>query len=211
MPADCLWDPKAMADQFAVSIPQGKILFLLNLSQTVVRFSDSLDPDTTFPFGDRSSKYIFSHNIIEEKKFWMTALPAEISHRLVEMCRLKRIHPNRIQAIDTLEYRMAHYFGKQYKAPLWLLLPQVPGIRLITMEGGLPCSCYFFSNDFRFQELARLWMCQSIPPQYAIVLAEDEDMRYQWLREFLEEKSVELLRHDQGQDFKQAMIEEFVT
>jgi len=217
MPPECLWNPQAMAERLTVPVPKGKVLFLLSTAQTVVRLTGRADAETdasaAFPFGDQSDKYVFGCNTLGDTK-WLTAVPANISDSLVEMCRIKGIRPGRIAVIDTLEYRMAEYFGKLYgssHSPLWLLIPQEPGIRLVVLEKGVPQSSYFFSNapDFRYNELLRIWLCQSNLPMHVIVLAEDE--KYRWLREFFEEKSVELLKCETTQNFKKNMMEEWAN
>jgi hypothetical protein len=200
-PQDLWKNPEAIAQR----LPKisGKLLFLLNLSQTSVRLSDA-----SFPF-DGEANYNFSRKVIAEE-IWTTAAPAHISDSLVEMCRIKKIRPGRIHSIDTLEYRMSQYFGRLFKdsgsgqCPFWLLLPQEPGVRLIALQGGVPCGSYFFSNDpdFRLKELTRLWMHK--PAGSAFVMSDDPV--YLWLRKFLQEKSVNLLE----QDFRQAMISEWI-
>ena len=218
MPTGKLWKLQSMANLLASSLSGRKILFLLNISSTIVKLSVNASDDfakeetlipLTLPFGKQSTDYVIS-NSIEGERMWTTAVPAEISNSLIKMCRLKGIRPGRIQVIDTIEHRMAYYLGGLYLSPLWILLPQEPGIRLVTLQEGVPGGCYFFSNDpdFRIRELARLWMCQSDPPQYAVILDESSD--YLWLEDFLKDKSVELLDPDHGLDFKQAMIGEWV-
>ena len=195
MPEDALWVPAAMARRLGEI--QGKLLFLLNIAQTSIRLADS-----PFPFEEN---YIFSRNTIGGHP-WTTALPAEISESLVEMCRLMNLRPGRIKAIDTLEYRMACYFASLYKSPCWLIIPQEPGIRLIALDNGLPLACCFFSNDpdYRLKELTRIWLCQASPPQHAILLGGPEHF---WIRDFLQEKSVQILEPDNEQSFVQAMLE----
>ena len=142
------------------------------------------------------------------EKLWSTALPKYVSDSLVEMCSIKGVRPSRVQAIDTLEYRMACYFGRLIGSSFWLLIPQKPGIRFVDFDGGIPRGCYFFSNDvdFRVKELTRLWRFK--PPQSAVILSEDLD--YLWIRDFLEEKSIKLIHPQEGQDFKCNMIEEWI-
>jgi len=209
VPKNTLWNPQSLTQLIKGQIFGRKLLFLLNTSQTIVRLSDETvtasDIEKTFPFVKQPEEYVFSYDIIGEKT-WITAVPSETPISLVEMCRLKGVRSGRIQAIDTLEYRMSRYLGNLHKSPFWLLLPQEPGIRLITLQNGMPILCYFFSNDsnFRLQEITRIWLCQPTPPQSAYILSDNP--AYLWLHEFLKEKSVGVLE----QDFKQSMIAEWV-
>lgn len=222
MPADNLWNPQTMAKLLASPLSGRKILFLLNISSTIIKLSDNTDSTAsgevlteeiltlfTLPPGKQSADYVFSHNI-EGERIWMTAVPAEISNSLIKMCRLKGIRPGRVKIIDTMEHRMACYLGGLYQSSLWILLPQEPGIRLIILQEGIPWGCYFFSNDpdFRIWELTRLWLCQLNPPQYAVILGRNSN--YAWLKDFLENKSVELLKPDHKMSLKQTWLEDFL-
>ena len=203
-PADNMHDPKTLAQGLG-DVFGKKVLFLLNTSLARVRLSNEQDDgsDIQFPFEEG---YIFSRTVMKDC-MWVTALPEYISVSLVEMCRIKGIQSNRILAIDTLEYRMACYFGGIIKSQFWLLIPQEPGIRLIVLDEGVPCGCYFFSNDpnFRVKELTRIWHVQT--PESAVILSDEID--YLWIREFLEEKSV-MVMHRDDQDFKDDMIQGWV-
>ena len=205
VPSEDLWNPLSMSRGIKTINLDKKIIMLLNTPQTSVRISS--DPDTNFTFWRETGEYIFSRNTIG-KKTWVTAVPSKISNSLLEMFRLINVRPGRIHAIDTLEYRMACYFGKLHKSNFWLLIPQKPGIRLIILEEGLPCSCHFFSNDpvFRLKELTRILLSRTLP-KLAFVLSCDQD--YIWIEDFLQENSIELINSSEGLEYKRIMIEEW--
>lgn len=199
VPHGTLWDPQAMANMIKGQFSARKLLFLLNIGQVVVRLTDS-ESDLNL----KGLDYVFSGNTVGGKP-WMSAVQSSIPQNLFEMCKLINIRPSAVHAVDTMEYRMACYFGGMYYMPFWLLIPQKPGIRLVSMVNGAPCGCYYFSNDpsYRENEITRLYL--SDPPELAVVLS-DGDM---WLREFLESKSVETLDLGSGLA-KQAMIEGWI-
>ena len=141
---------------------------MLSISQAVVRISDG---EYHLPQIEKlTGDYVISHNNIGDV-IWTCAVPSEISDSLVEMCRINGIRAGRIHAIDTLEYRMACYLSKKYLEPCCLIIPQEPGIRLVTLQNGVVLGCYFFSNDvnFRERELKRIWLSQRAAPRIAVV------------------------------------------
>ena len=195
VPPKALWNPQEMAKMIEERFPPGKLLFLLSTGASIVRVGE-VDLEKTF-----GAEYVFSEGKLGGIS-WITALPLEISEALVELCRLKGLRFGRIKTIDTLEYRLANYFKNENS--FWLFVPQELGIRLVTMEKGIPLGCYFFSNapDFRVKELTRLWHHQNTPPKSAYVASDT----LTWLREFLEEKSVKVIEGDVMQD----MIEDWI-
>ena len=197
VPPEDLWNPQAMAQH--INNIGGRLLFLLNIAETCVRLAGA-----SFPF-DEKDGYNFNCGAIKDE-IWTTAVPGHISDSLVEMCRLKGIRPGRINAIDTLEYRMSLYLSNLFDGTHWLLLPQEPGIRLIVLKNGIPCGSYFFSKDpiFRLKELNRLWACH--PAESAVKILDDPT--YLWLWKFLQEKGVEVYEQDLRKDMIGAWIKE---
>lgn len=171
-----------------------KILLLLNIAQTKIKIGEEFSHKNL-------EDYIFDSNKIGETLF-VSALAKDSVNDLLNTCREKGIY--QIHAIDTLEYRMTCYFGGLYQEPLWLIIPQKPGIRLIALKDGVPWGCYFFSNDpdFREHELIRIWLDQQDAPQMAVILSDDD--AYLWMRGFLDERQVSLADEP---DSKQMMIE----
>ena len=207
VPEDTLWNPEAMSHLIKKHIPKGKVFFLLNSAQTIVRLGEKRRKEIAkqFPFGEDSDKYIFDQNKIGNK-WWYTAVPAEIPRSLVEMCQINGISVSRLQLIETLEYRITNYLSDMPNSPFWLLLPQKPGIRLIIVENGTPKNCYFFSDNpkFRIKELTRLW--KHTPAKAALVLSDDPG--YEWLGEFLKEKDIDI-QHRGFEDLKWTMMQRF--
>jgi len=179
LPNNALLNPQLLADSIT-DIPKGKITFLLNIAQTNV----SLMPSVTIPRHLDSDKYINSHALLPDGRFWLSTIPSHISNVLLEMCRIKKIRLKRIQAIDTLEYRLANYCYQQSMANIYIFLPLKSGIHLITFDSNGVCSYYFFSNNpaFRENELSRIHQNHNTPPQNAIILSNDSS--YDWLYDF---------------------------
>ena len=202
VPEDLLWNAQSLAQHIKDNKGQitGRLLFLLDISQTFVRI------DADFPFDEKSGKYVFSQEAIGDV-VWKTALPSEVSGALVEMVALLGVKPSRIHTIDTLEYRMARYLSGIHSVSFWLLLPQGAKIRLVIMQEGLFVGCYFFSNapDFRVKEVSRFLL--SYPPKLAILMSDDPD--HLWLHEFLARNSVEVVA--ECEDFKENMIADWIS
>lgn len=180
LPEGFLTSPKLLADLLN-DIPKGKIFFLLNIAGTNV----SLLSDINIPKHFNFNKYINSQASLPDGRFWLTTIPAQISDTLLEVCRIKKIRLERIQAIDTLEYRLANYGYHQAMADTHLFLPFKTGIRLIIFDNNGICHHYFFSNNpkFREEELKRIYMSQNNAlPQNAVVLSDNCDCN--WLRNF---------------------------
>jgi len=172
----CLTNPQLLANSLE-DIPKGKIIFLLNIAQANV----SLLSDANIPPHFNSDKYINSQALLPDGRFWLTTIPAQISDTLLEMCRIKKIRLKRIQAIDTLEYRLANYCYQQSMVSTHLFLPLKSGIRLIAFDDKGVCFHYFFSNnpEFREKELSRIYAHHNAPPQNAVILSDDS--AYDWL------------------------------
>jgi len=194
----CLWrfEPKiGVCEAECINAP---VYVILNTAATSVR----LDCADFYS----SQAHVSSSNSIGKSK-WTSYLPEEDSRALVEKLRLLGVKPNKIQAIDTLEYRMSYYLlnNNSDKKSLLLFLPQKPGIRLVAMHDGAVWGCYFFSNDpeFRLNELERIWLHQPQAIECAVVLS--ENLQYAWLHEFLEKKHVKLL----SGDFRRAMLDDY--
>jgi len=239
MPAGKLWKLQTMANLLGNLLSGRKILFLLNISSTILRLSGSttseegflteIAPTSPIPPVGAFPEEAFPEEMlaaaayplgkhpsdyvfshnIEGDGIWMTAVPVEVSNSLIKICRLKGIRQGRVQVIDTIEYRMACYLGRLYPS-LWILLPQEPGIRLIILREGIPCGCYFFSNHPDF----RVWELSRLwmcqPNPPQHAVILDEDSSYAWLSDFLAGKSVELLKPEHKLDFKRAMIGEWI-
>jgi hypothetical protein len=173
---------------------KAKLYFLVNSHKTIIRFSENIDTA------------ILDKHILDavSDSGWKSALPAAISERLVEFCKLSNISEKWIQQIDSLEYRLCRYLADIHKDLIWVLMPQEPGIRLIVMKGKKYVQNYFFSNNpaFRQDEINRIFLCQEKPPKKAVLVSDNTE--YTWLEKFLEDKSITVYKD--GQDIKKEMI-----
>lgn len=152
-----------------------KTLLVLNTSKTSVRLDNK-----PFPFQNKD-EYIFDKNEIGGTA-WETAVPKQAIDEVLEICLEKGIKPNKIIAIDTLEYRLSQHFAAR---DAWLFIPQEPGLRLTTLHEGAPRGCHFISNDpnFREKELERIGKFEAAVPKQAILYKCGAD--YDWLRSFM--------------------------
>jgi len=201
-----LWDAQALANMIHKPISSGRVLILLNSAQTVLRLTDYDDIHYAFPIGEGfyEKDYDFSHSLIGDIYF-MAAIPNSISKCLVEFCRI--INLRNIHILDTVEYRMAYYFGKIQKEPTWLFINQGAGVRLIALNNGIPHAIYFLSKDpeFRILELERIWACQLSEniPQHAVIFPNNLD----WLCNFITQKAVSQIEFP---DFRKTLLQNWV-
>jgi len=195
LPKLALKNPQHLADSIK-DIPKGKVIFLLNISQTNV----SLLSDANIPNHFNSDEYINSQAPLPDGRFWLTTIPAYISINLVEMCRIKKIRIEHIQAIDTLEYRMTNYCYQQLMTNMCLFLPLNSGIRLIAFDDNGVCSHHYFSNNpkFREKELSRIYQHLDNSLQDVIILSNNPI--YDWLYNF-----------DKGLRFDDNLKEKMIT
>ena len=246
VPSDTLWHPEAMAQLICDLYIKGRLFFLINSQQTITRIKSAVISDVGLSdvgLSDvrRTFGMNYTYGEVDVKgATWVTAIPSEIPNSIVEMCRIRGIHSNRICTIDTLEYRMSchisdfklnHYNIEQEK-PCWLLIPQASGIRLVHMEDGAPAGCFYLSNDpdFRIHELERIFNHLGKPPKSVYIMnsmrkspgraaatdGTDFELNhsshedYLWLRHILQERSVHVIDENVCRKIKEDMLENWV-
>jgi len=189
IPAQAGWDAQALADLINEPIPRGKVLILLNSTQIVLRLTEDMDINYVFPIGEgfREDDYVFSHSLVGGMCL-MAAIPNAIYKCLNDFCQIKKLRG--MHLLDTIEHRLACYFGEMQKEPTWLLIHQESSVRLIVLNYGFPRALYLLSNDanFRVMELERILQCQ-LPedfPIHAMIFPND----LEWLCDFIEKKGI---------------------
>jgi len=240
MPTGKLWKLQTMANLLARSLSGRKILFLLNISSTIIKLSDStnseeflsgeasVDPVASVTSSAASGK-ILPEDILTSFAYPIGKQSADyvFSHNIerdsiwmtavpVEisnsLIKICRLKSIRPGRVKVID-TVEHRMAcylGRLYPSLWILLPQEPGIRLIVLREGAPCGCYFFSNHPDFRVLELTRLWMCQLDPPQYAVILDESPHYAWLRDFLEGKSVEFPEPGYKLDFRQAMIGEWI-
>ncbi|MCL2217051.1 MAG: hypothetical protein FWB91_08550 [Defluviitaleaceae bacterium] len=155
---------------------------------------------SAFPIGDKMNEntHIFDGgefvNEKSEARFFMAALPKEISEIIARVGEALVGSVHRLARIDTVEYILLKRYAGE--AGVLILLPQDEGLRLLAVAEGLPLSFHYISNHPGHREGELLRYLQSIEKfvmtRAVCLYGEFEHIsKWQWMHSLLRELPIE--------------------
>ncbi|MCL2839223.1 MAG: hypothetical protein FWE05_00490 [Defluviitaleaceae bacterium] len=203
--------------QVAVDLPKFKsssVVLVANLRKTAIRIVDipiskrKYDKwelvSSTFPIGEQmnenthifdGSEFITKGN--EVSRFFMAAIPIEISEAITRIGESLVGNLYRLERIDTVEnILLKRYSPESHNGIVLILLPQDEGLRMLTLANGLPESAYYISNHVTHRKAEFLRGLHSIgkKPSIKVVFLYhtlEHIVKWGWIHDILENVQIE--------------------
>ena len=182
------------------------VVLVANLRKTVIRVADvpfgkhdRWDlASSAFPIGDKmnESNYVFDGSVFAgksgESRFFMAALPAEISETFARIGDALVGSSYRIERIDTAEHiLMRRYAPESRGTAMLILLPQGEGLRLLAIANGLPQAIHYISDHPDYREAEFLRCAQNITKAIFLYSELEHISKWRWIHDILETVNIE--------------------
>jgi len=173
--------------------------------------------EENFPLGPlmNANTHIFDGSVFENSTgrrcFMMATLPKTIAEPTGELALEMWGNAHKLARLDTVEHMVFRHFAftpkarnkririEENPAPLWVVLPQGEGFRILHINDGLPQGAYYISNhpDLREAELQRAW--ETAIPQRVVMLTRTQTSKPPqdaWIKEHIQGRGLPVENKD---------------
>jgi len=183
------------------------VVLVANTKKTAVRIAESFDVERieeVFPIGEKMNKDTHAFDSVEfvnydtnTTRYMCAALPVDFTDTIAREAvdTFRGVHT--LIRLDTVENILFRHYADFTSEPMWILLPQSDGLRVLHTAWSLPRGAYTISShpDLRREELERAWMDsqkEGFAPERVVLLDTEDGVGYGWTLRFFAKKNAVL-------------------